>query len=55
MTTRVEITHNAEETTVHVTDDTGRDETRTVPNYPHPDTATYVKFVDALDRFMAGG
>jgi hypothetical protein len=54
MATRVEILHDAEETTVHVTDDSGRDETRTVPNYPDPDSESYVKFVDALDRFMGG-
>ena len=52
MATRIEITTGETTVTVHVTDDGGRDQTRVVKRYPHPESASYVKFVDALDMFM---
>jgi hypothetical protein len=53
MATRIVITYDDTHTYVHVTDDTGRNERATARRYPHPDSARYVKFVDALDVFMA--
>lgn len=57
MTTRITIEQGPliHEVTVKVTDDTGRNESRTVPSYPRPGSESYIKFVDALDSFMWGG
>lgn len=52
MTTRIAIDFDDENVVVHVTDDTGRDQTATTRRYPHPESAAYVKFVDALDALM---
>ena len=54
MATRIEMTYDATTVTVHVTDDTGRDQTRTVKRYPDPESEGYVKLVDRLDMFKAG-
>lgn len=55
MATRVVIDTNKREGSVKVTvtDDTGRNDVRTFPRYPHPASAPYVRFVDALDMAMA--
>jgi hypothetical protein len=52
MATRIEITNGNTTTTVRVTDDGGRDQTRVVKRYPDPESASYIRFVDALDAFM---
>lgn len=54
MTTRITIDSDADSVTVHVTDDTGRDDTRTMPRYPKAGSETYLAWVDTLDRMMAG-
>ena len=55
MTTKITIEPGATEIVVHVTDDTGRDETKVMPRYPRPGSERYVKFVDTLDMMMAEG
>lgn len=52
MTTRITIDYDETTVTVHVTDDTGRDQTKTMQRYPHPDSQQYVKWVDLLDMMM---
>lgn len=55
MATKITIEHDEETVTVHVTDDTGRDEICRTPRYPRPGSDNYVRFVDSLDVLMATG
>lgn len=52
MTTRITIDSTDTDVTVHVTDDTGRFQTATMPRYPDIGADMYVKFVDRLDIMM---
>lgn len=52
MTTRIEIDQNDTEVIVRVTDDNGRDQTATMPCYPHRGSDMYTEFADALDVMM---
>lgn len=52
MTTRIEIDHNDTAVIVRVTDDNGRDQTATMPRYPHRGSDMYTAFADALDVMM---
>ncbi len=53
MTTRITIDSTPTTVIVKVADDTGRDQTKTLPRYPRRGSDRYIKFVDALDLLMA--
>ncbi len=52
MATTITIDYDDDTVTVHVTDSTGRDQTATTRRYPDPQSAAYVRMVDALDVLM---
>jgi hypothetical protein len=52
MATRITIELEDKAVKIHVTDDTGRDDTARVPRYPAVGSEDYVTMVDKLDVLM---